>query len=89
MSEYSGFWRGPGKPSRDDLAHYEAAAEAAYDAMYEPKDRYHAKELRDDALGNLACAIDVAEILGLAEDAARLRKRYDHIYAVYDHQFRM
>lgn len=83
------WWKGPEPPTRDDLARYEAAAEAAYDAMYEPKDRYHAKELRDDALGDLLGAIDIANFLGLQAEAARLKKRYDHIYAVYDHQFRM
>jgi len=25
----------------------------------------------------------------LPEEAARLEKRYDHIYSVYDHRFRM
>jgi len=83
------WWRRPKAPTRADMARYEAAAEAAYDAMYDPKDHYHAKELRDDALGNLRCAIDLAKFLGLPEEAARLEKRYDHIYTVYDHQFRM
>ena len=85
----SRWWKGAAPPTREDLARYEAAAEAAYDAMYDPKDRYHAKELRDDALGALLSAIDIAKFLGLAEEAARLEKRYDHIYAVYAHQFRM
>jgi len=83
------WWKGATPPTRDDLSRYEAAAEAAYDAMYEPEDHYHAKELRDDALGALLTAIEIAKFLGLPEEAARLEKRYDHIYAVYDHQFRM
>jgi len=83
------WWEETSPPTRDDMARYEAVAEAAYDAMYDPKDRYHAKELRDDALGALLSAIDIAKFLGLAEEAARLEKRYDHIYAVYAHQFRM
>jgi len=83
------WWKGTAPPTRDDLARYEAAAEAAYDAMYDPKDHYHAKELRDDALGALLTAIKIAKFLGLPKEAARLEKRYDHIYAVYAHQFRM
>ena len=83
------WWKETSPPTHDDMTRYETVAETAYDAMYDPKDRYHAKELRDDALGALLSAIDIAKYLGLPEEAARLEKRYDHIYAVYAHQFRM
>ncbi|MGH7126668.1 MAG: hypothetical protein ACREFI_19980 [Stellaceae bacterium] len=78
----------PETPTPADLARLEAAAEAAYEAMYDAR-AHQAKDCRDDALGNLRRAIEIAERLGLAEDAARLRQRLAHVSAVYDHQFRM
>lgn len=74
-------------PTREDLQRYEAEAEAAYDAMYEVK-AYGAKDLRDDALIALGRAIEIAEQLGLPEEAERLRKRRANIDGVYQSQFR-
>lgn len=77
----------PPAPTREDLARYEAEAEAAYDAMYEVKS-YGFKDLRDDALIALDRAIEIAERLGLPEEAGRLRKRRANIDGVYQSQFR-
>jgi hypothetical protein len=65
----------------------ERRAEAAYDAMYEASPR-SAKDCCDDARGFLAEAIDLAKRAGLADEAARLTARCDHIISVYNSQFR-
>jgi hypothetical protein len=75
------------EPSIVDLAKYEAAAEAHYAAIYDTP-RHGVKDHYEDALTNLARAIEVAERLGRAEDVARLKIRHEHIRKVYDSQFR-
>jgi hypothetical protein len=65
----------------------EKRAEAAYDAMYEASPRA-AKDCFDDARGFLAEAIELAKRAGLADEAARLTTRCDHIVGVYNSQFR-
>lgn len=70
-----------------EMARFEALAEEAYTRMYDARD-HNVKDCVEDALYNLARAIDIAEMRGLTNDTARLRKRRDHIKAVYDSQFR-
>ena len=70
-----------------EMRNYEKLAEAAYDAMYEASPR-SAKDCCDDARGFLAEAIDLAKRAGLADEAARLTARCDHIVSVYNSQFR-
>jgi len=72
---------------RAEIARLEAAAEAAYDAMYYAE-RYTIRECYDDAFINLMHAIKIAKRRGLHDVAERLKARQDHIYHVYDHQFR-
>jgi hypothetical protein len=72
---------------RAAIARLEAAAEAAYDAMYYAE-RYSIRECYDDAFINLMHAIRIAERRGMRDIAERLKARQDHIYHVYDHQFR-
>jgi hypothetical protein len=74
-------------PTREAMADYERRAEAAYAAMYDAPS-WDEKDLKDDALFYLARALEIAEALGLAEDAARLKKRSDNIMGVYNSQFR-
>jgi hypothetical protein len=74
-------------PSAELMLEYERKAEAAYSAMYDAES-WNQKDLKDDALFYLARAIEVAEALGLEEDAARLKARVDNIMGVYDSQFR-
>jgi len=69
------------------MAEYEQKAETAYSAMYDAQP-WDEKDLKDDALFYLARAIEVAEALGLADDAARLKARVDNIMGVYNSQFR-
>ena len=77
----------PAPPSRALMAEYEEKAETAYSAMYDAQP-WDEKDLKDDALFYLARAIEVAEALGLADDAARLKARVDNIMGVYNSQFR-
>jgi hypothetical protein len=70
-----------------EMKENERLAEAAYDAMYDARPSA-AKDFFDDACGFLAKAIDLATRAGLAEEAARLTARRDHIVNVYDSQFR-
>jgi hypothetical protein len=70
-----------------DMKNKEKRAEAAYDAMYEASPRA-AKDCCDDARGFLAEAIELAKRAGLADEAARLTARRDHIVGVYNSQFR-
>jgi hypothetical protein len=74
-------------PTRELMMDYERRAEAAYAAMYDAPD-HDQKDLKDDALFYLARAIEAAETLNLAEDAARLKARVDNIMGVYNSQFR-
>ncbi len=81
---------GPARPEpdavdRSELARLEALAERFYTAMYDawrPKDDY------DDACLNFHRAIEEARRLGLEADVERLTRRYDHVRAVYNSQFR-
>jgi hypothetical protein len=70
-----------------EMARFEALAEEAYTRLYDVRDR-NVKECVEDALYNLQRALDIAQMRGLALDAARLAKRRDHISAVYASQFR-
>lgn len=70
-----------------EMARFEAMAEEAYTRMYDARD-LNVKDCVEDALYNLARALDIAEMRGLTQDVARLAKRRDHIRAVYDSQFR-
>jgi hypothetical protein len=74
-------------PSKELLFDYERKAETAYSAMYEAES-WNQKDLKDDALFYLARAIEVADELGLADDAERLKARVDNIMGVYNSQFR-
>lgn len=74
-------------PTKESMLDFEQKAESAYAEMYDAEP-WNQKDLKDDALSFLARAIDVAEALGLEEDAARLRARVDNIVRVYDSQFR-
>ena len=65
----------------------EAKAETAYSAMYDAPS-WDQKDLKDDALFYLARALEIAEALGLDDDASRLKARVDNIMGVYDSQFR-
>ena len=66
------------------LKELEAAAEAAYDEMYEsshPIGEYaHAKEAFYDAIG-------LAKKMGRMDDVERLNKRLEHVQDVFMHQF--
>lgn len=75
------------QPVRKEIARLEALAEAAYDEMYEAS-RHRAKECYEDAMGYLAEAIALAEKARLRHMVSRLKARRDHIYNVYNHQFR-
>lgn len=70
-----------------DMKENEKLAEAAYDAMYDASPSA-AKDCLDDARGFFGKAIDLAKRAGLADEAARLSARCDHIVSVYDSQFR-
>jgi hypothetical protein len=70
-----------------EMKNNERLAEAAYDAMYEARPSA-VKDLFDDACGLFAKAIDLAKRAGLADEAARLTARCDHIVSVYNSQFR-
>ncbi|MGH6982514.1 MAG: hypothetical protein ACREFC_15035 [Stellaceae bacterium] len=72
---------------RDEMAKFEALAEAAYGAMYDAPPR-GVKDFYDDARSHFTAAIAAAERAGLAADAARLAARRDHVTAVYNSQFR-
>jgi hypothetical protein len=74
-------------PSAEQMAEWEARAEAAYAAMYDAPDRDQ-KDLKDDALLYLGHAIEIAEALALNADAARLKARESNIIGVWNSQFR-
>lgn len=74
-------------PSRELMLEYEQKAETAYSAMYDAEP-WNEKDLKDDALFFLARGLEVAEALGLEEDAMRLKARTDNIMGVYNSQFR-
>ena len=73
-------------PARE-IARLERLAEAAYTAMYDAP-RTSVRDCHDAAQGYLTQAIKIAERASMADVAARLKRRKDEIYNVYDHQFR-
>ena len=73
--------------SREAMLEYEEKAETAYAAMYEAES-WNQKDLKDDASFYLARALEIAEQLGLTDDAERLRKRGENIRGVWNSQFR-
>jgi hypothetical protein len=77
----------PQGATREQMLAHEQKAEAAYAAMYDAPS-HDQKDLKDDALFHLARAVEVADALGLAADAARLRARIANIVGVYNSQFR-
>ena len=74
-------------PSAEKMAEYERKAEAAYSAMYEAES-WNQKDLKDDASFYLARAVEIADQLGLTEDAERLRARSENIRGVWNSQYR-
>jgi hypothetical protein len=72
---------------RREIARLERLAEDAYTAMYDAP-RYGVRDCYDDAQSFLSRAIALAERHRLHEEVSRLKRRKDHIYNVYDHQFR-
>ncbi len=68
-----------------EIARLEALAEEAYTAMYDAR---RPKDYVDDALLHLQRAIDIAADGGEQDEVERLTKRKDHIWAVYNSQFR-
>ena len=73
---------------RREITRWEGLGEAAYDKMYDVRDRYEARECYDEAFQCLEEAIKIAKARKLRDEVARLTARQDHIYHVYDHQFR-
>ena len=69
------------------LARLRDLAEKAYDDMYEEHSFSGAGACYSDAKEFFYDAIRLAEELGLAEEAAALTKRLEHIKAVYRSQF--
>jgi hypothetical protein len=69
------------------LEHLKAMGEKAYDDMYEAHSSSGATACYSDAKECFYDAIGLAKRLGLAEEAAALDKRLDHIKAVFRGQF--
>jgi hypothetical protein len=69
------------------LARSKQFAEQAYDDMYEAHSPSQARGLYSDAKEAFHDAIRLARELGLADEAAALSSRLDHIKAVYRSQF--
>jgi hypothetical protein len=76
-----------GISARVDMVRLEALAEAAHEAMYEARLR-GAKGCYEEARSHFAGAIEAAQRAGLHEEAARLKRRRDHVARVYNSQFR-
>ena len=74
-------------PTWELMLEYEEKAETAYTAIYDAQP-WDEKDLKDDALFYLARAIEVADALGLVDEALRLKARVDNIMGVYNSQFR-
>jgi hypothetical protein len=70
-----------------NLANCKAQGEKAYDDMYEAHSFGHAGACYSEAKECFYAAIKLAEELGLAEEAASLGKRLEHIKAVFRSQF--
>jgi hypothetical protein len=67
------------------LMRHEAAAEAAYAAMYDAR---HSKDDYEDARASLIQASETARFLHRVEDCARLETHLAHVQAVYEHQMK-
>jgi hypothetical protein len=76
-----------GITARVDMVRLEALAEAAYDSMYEAR-LYGAKNRYEEARLHFDHAIEAAHRARLYDEAARLKRRRDHIARVYNSQFR-
>jgi hypothetical protein len=76
-----------GIAARVDLVRLEALAEAAYDAMYEAR-LHGAKNRYEEARYHFDRAIEAAQRARLHDEAARLKRRRDHVGRVYNSQFR-
>jgi hypothetical protein len=77
----------PGIAARVDMVRLEALAEAAYDAMYEAR-LHGAKNRYEEARYYFDRAIEASHRARLYEEAARLKRRRDHVVRVYNSQFR-
>jgi hypothetical protein len=69
------------------LANCKQFAEKAYDDMYEEHSSSGARGCYSDAKEAFYDAIRLAEELGLLEEAEALRKRLEHVKAVFRSQF--
>ena len=69
------------------LASCKAQAEKAYDDMYEAHSFSQANGFYSESKESFYDAIRLAEELGLADEAESLRKRLEHIKAVFRSQF--
>ena len=76
-----------GITARVDMVRLEALAEAAYDAMYEAR-LHGAKNRYEEARYYFDRAMEAATLAHLYEEAARLKRRRDHVGRVYNSQFR-
>lgn len=76
-----------GIDARVDMVRLEALAEAAYDAMYEAR-LHGAKNRYEEARYYFDRAMEAAHRARLYEEAARLKRRRDHVGRVYNSQFR-
>ena len=69
------------------LAHCKQFSEEAYDGMYEAHSFRDANDCYRDAKDSFYAAIGCAEELGLPEEAEALRRRLEHVKAVFRSQF--
>jgi hypothetical protein len=69
------------------LANCKSEAEKAYDDMYEAHSFRDANDCYRDSKDSFYAAIGHAEELGLPEEAEALRKRLEHVKAVFRSQF--
>jgi hypothetical protein len=69
------------------MARFEALAEEAMSAVYDIRNA-DVRAALEDALYNIARALDIARIRGWTDDLARLEKRRDRIQASFDARFR-
>ena len=76
-----------GITARVDMVRLEALAKAAYDAMYEAR-LHGAKNRYEEARYHFDRAIEAAHRARLYDEAARLKRRRDHVGRVYNSQFR-
>jgi len=70
-----------------EMARFEALAEEAYTRIYDERG-HNVKDCIEDALYNLARAVDIAQMRGLTGEVERLKKRIAHIQGVYDSRFK-